>query len=50
MNQDTKEITEHVTSVFEKLKASGKLGLIVAVGVIAIFIVASTLMHSHGAG
>ena len=48
MNAETKEIKEHVTSVFERLKTSHKLGLVIAVAVIGVFILASMFGHSHG--
>ena len=42
------QVKDHIDGVFGKLKASHKLGLAVAVVVIGVFIVLSTVFHTHG--
>ena len=42
------QLKDHADGIFEKLKASHKLGLVIAVIVVGVFIVLSTVFHTHG--
>ena len=47
---EVKDIKDHVTDAVAQLKASHKFGLVIVGVIIVGFVVASALLHGHGAG